>query len=362
MMERKSLMSIFFGLVLCVSLWQFMLQQQQEQTYDISPLSASDVNDSVASTTSSTPFTTVSSDIQLEKLPKSDVSQLIDLVNFEYLINHRACKELKQQPTVVIMVHSAPDNFNKRNVIRQTWAGKNPNSLLIFLLGSVSSTYLQTKIEFESRVHGDVVQGNFGDAYRNMTYKHVMALKWFVYNCPRAHFLLKTDDDVFINTPLLFSYLHRPSRLPSEHLLFCYASPQVKVKRTYRSKWRVSYEEYMHTYYPSHCPGFSILYSADVVNQLYLKAQHLPYFWIDDVHITGNVASKLNITIEPTRSLLLAEELQRGLLNGEIELKSVPPFLFARPNMSEEEIRKLWKIVQMDHSSENHASTNVVQI
>lgn len=334
-----------------------MLQQQQEQAFDTSQLSILEVNESV--------FSTVSPDVQTEKLPKSDVSQLIDLVNFNYLIEHRACKELKQKPTVVMMVHSAPNNFNKRKVIRETWARKDPRSLLIFLLGSVNSSHLQTKIELENKVHSDLVQGNFGDAYRNMTYKHVMALKWFVYNCPSAHYLLKTDDDVFINTPLLFSYLHEPARLPSEHLLFCFESIQVKVKRTYRSKWRVSYEEYMDSYYPSHCPGFSILYSADVVNQLYRKAQNLNYFWVDDVHITGNVASKLNITIEPIGSLLLSNEQQRDLLNGKIQIDTVPPFLFARPNMLEEEIRTMWKLVQKSalhdfYQDNSHATRNEV--
>lgn len=354
-------MSLLIGLTLCVSLWHVMLQQQQEQAFDAVPQSAADiVNDSMFSTPIlSTPF---SSDIQLEKLPKSDdVSQLIDLMNFEYLINHRACNELKQQPTVVMMVHSAPDNFHKRKVIRETWGEKDPNSLLIFLLGSVNSTYLQTKIEVESKVNGDVVQGNFGDAYRNMTYKHVMGLKWFVYHCPIARFLLKTDDDVFINTPLLYSYLHHPTRLPSERLLFCYESLRVKVKRTFRSKWRVSYDEYMDSYYPNHCPGFSILYSADVVHQLYRKAQNLPYFWIDDVHITGNVASKLNITIEPTGSLLLAHDQQKDLLNGDIQLESVPPFIFARPNLPEAEIRKLWKIVRTNDSRELSNEVHVLE-
>lgn len=347
-------MSLLIGLTLCVSLWHLMLLQHQDQFFETSSQStpADTVNESIFSTIPSTLITTVSSDIQLEKLPKSDVSQLIDLVNFDYLINHRACKELKQQPNVLMMVHSAPDNFHKRKVIRETWGAKDSSALLIFLLGSVNSTYLQTKIELESKVHGDVVQGNFGDAYRNMTYKHVMALKWFVYNCPNAHFLLKTDDDVFINTPLMYKYLQQPTKLSSEHLLFCFESPRVKVKRTFRSKWRVSYEEYMDSYYPSHCPGFSILYSADVVHQLYLKAQNLPYFWIDDVHITGNVASKLNITIEPTGNLLLAHEQQNDLLNGDIQLENVPPFLFARPNLPEAEIRELWKIVRTGGSHE----------
>lgn len=344
MFERKSLMSLLIGLTLCVSLWHIMLQQQPEQLFEPALQNAQELlNDSyIPTTTTNTPET------QLDELPKNDFSQLIDLENFEFLINHRACKDLKHQPMIVIMVHSAPDNFNKRKVIRETWGREDPLALLIFFLGSVNSTNLQEKIELESKVHDDVVQGNFEDAYRNMTYKHVMALKWFTYNCRNAKFLLKTDDDVFVNTPFMYSLLEKPSewhkQLHRERLLFCSEITRAKVKRTFRSKWRVSYDEYMESYFPNHCPGFSILYSADLVVQLYLQAQNLPYFWIDDVHITGNVASKLNISIAATGSLFLSNDQQNDLLNGRVQPKTFP-FFFARPNLSEDDIRKLWRMV-----------------
>jgi hypothetical protein len=355
MLEKRSLMSLLIGLTVCVSLWHIMLQQQQqEQFFDTSP-AFNFANETITSYVTTTILTN-STELQLEVLPKNDFSQLIDLYDFEFEKNVPACNELEHQPTVVILVHSAPENFNKRKVIRETWGSSDARSRLIFLLGSVNSTSLQDKIDFESRVHEDVVQGNFKDAYRNMTYKHVMALKWFVYNCPNAPFLLKTDDDVFVNTPLLLNYLETPSpshqRFHRGKLLFCVEVGHAKVKRTFRSKWRVSYKEYRQTHFPNHCPGFSILYSSDIVQQLYLKAQKIPYFWIDDVHITGNVASKLNITIESANSSLLTVEQQKNLLDGKISPEFFP-FFFARPNLGENEIRKLWKIVKNAATSTN---------
>lgn len=126
--------------------------------------------------------------------------------------------------------------------------------------------------------------------------------------------------------------------------MFCDEISSAKVKRTFRSKWRVSYDEYKQRYFPNHCPGFSILYSSDIVPQLYQKAQSLPYFWIDDVFITGLVASQLNISIAPTKNFFLSNSQQDDLLNGRIIADSVP-FLFARPNLSEHKIRMLWKLV-----------------
>lgn len=353
MFERKSLLSLLVGVTLCISIWHIMLQQQQAQFFE-PPLTLPSNDSSV----SSLPLL-VSSTIGSEGLPKNDFSQLIDLEDFEFTINHRGCKELEQ---IVILIHSAPGNFDKRSLIRDTWGVKDARSLLIFVIGAVNSTNIQEKLDAESKTFGDLLQGNFEDAYRNMTYKHVSGLKWFVYNCNNARFLLKTDDDVFVNTPLLYEYLETPSE-PSHQfhlgrLLFCSEISRAKVKRTFRSKWRVSYDEYLEKYFPNHCPGFAILYSADVVLQLYQKAQTLPYFWIDDVHITGTVASKLNISIANTNGLFLSSEKQDDLLNFRIKPEKLR-FFFARPNLQESEIRKLWSLMGPSASSKSWSHNNL---
>ena len=266
MMERKSLMSLLVGLSLCTFFWHIMLQQTQSQFIDSAPPFINLDNESVvtlsASTITSTENISEHSALQLDSLPKNDFSHLIDLDDFEFLKSPRACKELELKPVLVMLVHSAPDNFHKRVVIRETWGTKDPRALLLFLIGAVNSTNIQDKLDLENKVHRDVVQGNFQDAYRNLTYKHVMGLKWFLYSCPEARYLLKTDDDVFVNTPRLYDSLVTPSALSKQfhggRLLMCFEISRAKVKRTYRSKWRVSYDEYDDKYYPNHCPGFSI--------------------------------------------------------------------------------------------------------
>lgn len=350
MFERKPLMSLLIGVMLCFSLWHFMLQQQQEEMFNHLPQFRLEVgNDSIMLFMPQTKKPIHVFHL-LEDLPKNDLNQLIDLENFEFLINQRTCNNLDYMPKVlVILVHSAPNNFYKRRVIRETWGRKDPRGFTFFLIGAVNSTNLQEKIILENNEHKDIVQGNFQDSYRNMTYKHMMAFKWFVYNCPNAKYLLKTDDDIFVNSPLIYRYLESPpmkyEQFHQNRLLFCSEIKRAKVKRTFRSKWRVSYDEFLDSYFPSHCPGFSILYSADIVFQLYLQAQNLPYFWIDDVHITGNVASKLNIPIASTGNFFLSDKQQQDMLSGLLN-PNERPFFFARPNLSEADIRNLWKVVQ----------------
>ena len=37
------------------------------------------------------------------------------------------------------------------------------------------------------------------DTYHNLTLKTVMGLKWTSIFCPQARFVMKTDDDIFVN-------------------------------------------------------------------------------------------------------------------------------------------------------------------
>lgn len=365
-MDLRSLMSLLIGISLCVSLWHIMLQQQEQ--YLLS--SSATLNDSLviyesltsteASMSSSLPLETsmveamtTSTAIQSNLLPKNDFRKLIDLNNFEYLMNPKTCKDLIKSPQLVILIHSAPDNFQKRQTIRETWGGSQINSLVLFLLGSVNTATLTTKLELENQMYGDLVQGNFEDSYRNMTYKHVMALKWFIYECPEAHFLLKTDDDVFINSPLLYNILKNSSlplhqRLYRNRLIYCHRIERAKVKRSYRSKWRVTYKEYSGRYFPYSCPGFAILYSGDTVLALYQEAQNLPYFWIDDVHITGTAAKNRNLSITPFDNMYLDEATQRNIIDGHQKVEDTP-FLFAQPNLDKVDINKLWKLVKNEN-------------
>lgn len=280
--------------------------------------------------------------IEAHKFSSRDFNQLIDLHDFEFIKSPLKCEKLVHQPKIVIIVHSAPYNFNKRRVIRETWGEKDHRALLLFLIGDVNSTSLQNKLDNESDEHEDLVQGNFHDSYRNMTYKHVSALKWFVYNCPNAKYLLKTDDDVFVNTPLLYSYLETPLTISE---IICDNIYNAVVFRNTQSKWYVTLEEYPDTNYPDYCMGYWVLYPGTSILPLYRQAQKTPYFWIDDVHVSGTVASKVNITTAPAGHLLMNRFEQNKLFSGCLNEDEVP-FFFTNHDITEKEARKLWKMVR----------------
>lgn len=62
-------------------------------------------------------------------------------------------------------------------------------------------------MESESKQNRDVIQANFVDSYRNLTYKTTALLTWAAENCPHSPILLKIDDDVIPNPLALQDFL-----------------------------------------------------------------------------------------------------------------------------------------------------------
>ena len=54
----------------------------------------------------------------------------------------------------------------------------------------------------------------FQDIYYNLTLKTVMGLKWCSIYCNQAKYVMKTDDDIFVNIPLLHWVAVKESQTP----------------------------------------------------------------------------------------------------------------------------------------------------
>ncbi|CAK9301399.1 unnamed protein product [Gordionus sp. m RMFG-2023] len=142
--------------------------------------------------------------------------------DFDFLINPQmSCYEeshyrlnytMVTRPIFLMaVVHTAPDHFNHRASIRETWGSIkkyfNYNLNVVFLVGTTSIEHLQNQLVNESQTYGDIVQASFVDSYQNMTYKTAMGLKWISYHCPHAEFVLKIDDDIYVDIFHLISML-----------------------------------------------------------------------------------------------------------------------------------------------------------
>ena len=161
-----------------------------------------------------------------------------------------------------------------------------------------------------------------------------------------AKYVLKLDDDVYVRVPAMLEFLKRQlSPWGARRLILCDPLSSALVKRSWRSKWRVSPLEYPGKRYPEYCAGWAILYSPDAVFLLYREAQREPYFWIDDVHITGTLARKVNLTHTSLHSLILTGKDMHKLLENPNDRKE---FLFGPPDLTERNIKALHKLILSD--------------
>ena len=75
------------------------------------------------------------------------------------------------------------------------------------MIGKSLDKNIMKAIEYENELYQDVVQEDFIDAYKNLTYKGIMALKWISTYCPHTKYVLKVDDDIVVNTFTLLNHL-----------------------------------------------------------------------------------------------------------------------------------------------------------
>ena len=82
---------------------------------------------------------------------------------------------------------------------------------IIFLMGTTVSTDsdLEADLAEEISENHDVVREDFLDSYKNLTLKTLAGIKWADQYCAQAEFVMKTDDDMFINLDNILEYLNR---------------------------------------------------------------------------------------------------------------------------------------------------------
>ena len=182
-----------------------------------------------------------------------------------YLITRTPCTE---KLFVLIMVLTAPAHFDRRNIIRKTWA-TDPSLKVrwktMFLLGqAVGDSTEKEYLEAEEVMYRDFIRGAQREGYYNLTLKTEMGLEWAAKYCD-FQFLLKADDDVFVNPYRLMDYLKKPDTPETELYLGFVMEDHAPLRG---GKYGVSVEEYNKTRYPDFCSGPAYVLSADLVHKL----------------------------------------------------------------------------------------------
>ncbi|XP_014262748.3 N-acetyllactosaminide beta-1,3-N-acetylglucosaminyltransferase 2 isoform X2 [Maylandia zebra] len=221
---------------------------------------------------------------------------------YPMLINQpHVCSE---KPFLLLVVKSLISHFERRQTIRETWgqAGvlANQTVVTVFLLGNVLSSDhfpdLQELLSHEAKLHKDILQWDYRDSFLNLTLKEVLFLEWFTKHCPQARFVLKGDDDVFVNTLRIVNYLEGLPEGESKDLFIGDVIINAGPHRDKKLKYFIPESVFVGNY-PPYAGGGGYLYSGELAVRLHNVSQQVVLFPIDDVY-TGMCLKKLGLVPE----------------------------------------------------------------
>lgn len=198
--------------------------------------------------------------------------------------------------TLLILVTSNISHFDRRALIRHTWGDDRHCGVytwkVYFLVGMTKDESNLRRLSCEAEMFQDVVFGDTVEHFFNLTYKVQMGFEWAVNYC-KFEYLLKADDDVFVNLPKLFQFLYDKDT-PREKL---YAGNVHYAAKVFRAgKYAVSKNEYWKKIYPRYCSGGGFVLSSDVVTLMTEQFNNVVPLKIDDAYV-GELALASGIDV-----------------------------------------------------------------
>ncbi|XP_020662403.1 lactosylceramide 1,3-N-acetyl-beta-D-glucosaminyltransferase [Pogona vitticeps] len=227
------------------------------------------------------------------------------VVGYQYLINHEE-KCQRQDVLLLLFVKTSPENFHRRDGIRQTWGNEKyvhyylkTNIKTLFVLGQPSNltqrNQIQKRLQREDKMYGDLIQQDFLDTFYNLTHKLLLQFSWVNKFCPHAKFVMSADDDIFIHMPNLVAYLQNLAQIGVQNLWIGRVHRGAPPVRDKKSKYYVPYDMYPWSAYPDYTAGAAYVISSDVAAKVYAASQTLnSSLYIDDVFM-GLCANKMGI-------------------------------------------------------------------
>jgi len=231
-------------------------------------------------------------------------------------------EQVDQEPFLTVVITSQPSNYERRDLIRNSWMKyRTERSLIVvFFCGKSRPPHDMEKLQKESEKHGDIIVDDFEESYYGLTVKTLRIFKWFTMNLPKSNFLLKTDDDVYVNTPNFIQYLVnvqlRLKQSPATDTVQNYLGGSVVPGRSPHtintfSKWYVPpklwkeqvtaiakltkdrSDNHRLSAYPPYLEGNFYVISGHTVPFLLNTSLQLPLFHLEDVYVTGFLASEI---------------------------------------------------------------------
>uniref|UniRef100_A0A3Q3MPD3 Hexosyltransferase n=1 Tax=Mastacembelus armatus TaxID=205130 RepID=A0A3Q3MPD3_9TELE len=224
-------------------------------------------------------------------------------------------KDEKKAPLLLLAIKTIESNFKDRQAIRHTWGQVGWVSGLrqrgsrdgggyirrVFLLGRENSEEVVVNfsdmLQMESAHYGDILQWDFRDTFFNLTLKDVLFWRWFSKFCSQTLFVFMGDDDVFVNTLRIITYLEDQLQKPQAHriiknFMVGNVSGTGIPSQVSKSKYFIP-DSFYKGLYPMYASGRGVVYSGLLTKRLHSVSKRVHLFPIDDVYV-GMCMMRLN--------------------------------------------------------------------
>lgn len=191
---------------------------------------------------------------------------------------------------LILVMHSGTDarsamrRARARNTWLQTIKQLEFRVLVVFTVALSNNQTVNDQVRKEAETSGDMLIFDFADSFRNLTLKTMSTFEWIAQNCSNARFILKTDEDTFVNFTNILHFL--PSASRSFGVVgSCYGLHDSKVFRDLKFKFGVPVEQYPFPYFGPYCSGRGYLMSAGTLQLIVRASAFIPLIDMEDVYV-----------------------------------------------------------------------------
>ncbi|XP_053321042.1 beta-1,3-galactosyltransferase 5-like [Spea bombifrons] len=241
-----------------------------------------------------------------------------------------------QDPLIILAVKSHPGSFERREVLRSTWARETMIQMYkfkpLFLLANSGRRNEMEKMMLEAAFYGDIILWDFMESHHNLSLKEKCFLEWLYHRCQRASYIFKVDDDEFVNPHAIAAYINSVKDLPPQ--IHGHRHLDAPVERY--GKYAIPTSVYPYKTYPPFVSGGGFIIPSPLIPRLFEASGWMPVFPLDDVFL-GFLALAANISFRHE-----AHFFSFGLENHKpCSLKDV----LAAHGLPQPKIMKLWKLL-----------------
>ena len=216
----------------------------------------------------------------------------------------RQTPDCNEHYLLIILVTTRPGNFANRVAIRLSWGRMDSviNSYIkknnidykwksIFSVGLANSPNIGSLVALESERYKDILRLPYKDTYKNLPNKTMNSLEWIAENC-QARFVLKTDDDCFVN---IFKVLPWLQNLPSHHRYIGRVNNEMPVIRDPKHRNYVSVAEHKDNYYKPYCAGGGYILRSSIIRNVTTMGKKIKQIINEDAYM-GMLTNALGVS------------------------------------------------------------------